>query len=62
MKIGTIEIAIGPNEAVIGAVIAITVVLMFVDVPLSSSDLFKQGFGALIAWGAGYAMGKKETP
>lgn len=59
MKIGNTEIQIGPNEAIIGAVIAITVILMFVDVPMKSADLFKQGFGALIAWGAGYAMGKK---
>lgn len=60
MKIGNAEIKSGPNEAIIGAVILITVGLMFVEVPASSSELFKIGFGALIAWGAGYAMGKKS--
>lgn len=64
MKLGNIEVKAGANEAVIGSVIAITIVLMFVDVPLASADLFKQGFGALIAWGASYTMGKKseDTP
>lgn len=60
MKIGNTEITIGLNESIIGAVIGITVALMIFDVPAASADLFKQGFGALIAWGAGFAMGKKS--
>jgi hypothetical protein len=60
MKMGSMEVTVGANEAIIGAVIVITVGLMFVTVPETSADLFKQGFGALIAWGAGYAMGKKS--
>jgi hypothetical protein len=59
MKIGKMEVTITTNEAIIGAVVIITGLLMFVHVPKDSSDLFKQGFGALIAWGAGFAMGKK---
>lgn len=63
MKFGNTEIQVGANEVVIGAVIVLTLMLMFIDVPIGSGDLFKQGFGALIAWGAGYAMGKKgDTP
>lgn len=63
MKFGNTEIQIGANEVVIGAVIVLTLMLMFIDVPTGSGEMFKQGFGALIAWGAGYAMGKKgDTP
>lgn len=59
MKVGNIEIKIGPNEAIIGSVIGITAGLMFVTVPTGSTELFKLGFVALISWGAGYATGKK---
>jgi len=63
MKIGDTEVSLAVNEVIIGAVVIITIGLMWVNVPKDSADLFKQGFGALIAWGAGYAMGKnKETP
>lgn len=58
MKLGNVEITIGINEAIIGAVVILTTSLMFVDVPKDNADLFKQGFGALIAWGAGFAAGK----
>jgi len=57
MKIGNVEIKLGANEVVIGAVVVITIALMIVD-EISNADMFKQGFGALIAWGAGYATGK----
>jgi hypothetical protein len=62
MKFGNIEIRMGANEIVIGAVVFFTGWLIFKDSAIANGDLFKQGYGALIAWGAGYAMGKKETP
>jgi len=45
------------NIVVVAAVIAVTVLLMFVSVPAGSLDLFKLGFTALISWGAGFALG-----
>ena len=50
------------NEIVVGAVILVTVLLMFVSVPAGSNDLFKLGFTALISWGAGFALGSAKSP
>ncbi len=61
MKIGNFQITVGPNEIVITAVVGITIGLMWQAPPAGAADLFKQGFGALIAWGAGYAMGKSQS-
>jgi hypothetical protein len=58
MKLGNIEIKLGANELVLGSVVLLTFSLLFVSPPKDSTDLFKLGFTALIAWGAGYAMGK----
>lgn len=58
MKLGNMEIKIGANELILGAVVILTTMLLWISPPKDSVDLFKQGFGALIAWGAGYAMGK----
>jgi hypothetical protein len=52
MKLGNIEIKAGANEVIIGAVIALTLLLLFISPPKESNDLFKVGFGALIAWAA----------
>ena len=53
-------ISIDANHSVIGSVIFLTLLLMFIVVPKDNVELFKTGFGALIAWGAGYAMGKSK--
>ena len=59
MKIGNFEIkATGANEAIIGAVILLTFILIFAP-EVKNLELFKLGFVALISWGAGYATGKK---
>jgi hypothetical protein len=60
MKLGNIEIQIGANELVLGAVVTITFCLLFKDTAIANTDLFKLGYTALIAWGAGYAMGQKS--
>lgn len=60
MKFGNIDIKFGANEVVLGAVVLLTFFLLYQSPPDDSVDLFKQGFGALIAWGAGYAMGKSS--
>lgn len=62
MKFGNIDIKLGANEVVLGSVVILTFFLLYVAPPAGSIDLFKQGFGALIAWGAGYTMGKVGQP
>ena len=57
MKFGNIEVRLGANEIIIGAVVVITLSLLWTSPSVPNSELFKIGFQSLIAWGAGYAMG-----
>lgn len=60
MNIGRFTIKVEPNASIIVAVILITIGLMFAP-EIKNEELFKLGFTALISWGAGYAMGSKNT-
>lgn len=61
MKFGNLEIKLGANEIVIGTVIVLTFCLLFISPPKDATELFKQGFNTLIAWGAGYATARVAT-
>jgi hypothetical protein len=60
MKFGKVEITFGANEIVIGAVVILTFCLLWKTGKVENADLFKEGFIALVSWGAGYATGKTK--
>lgn len=60
MKFGKLEIKLGVNEAIVGAIIGFTALSYFVEVPAVNDKLINQCIGALIAWGASNLANQKK--